>query len=548
MKNKFIKKIACFTAAVVFVNMLPVGNVTLAAAQIMSQNETAGDSRQNSQEESGTGNQDQVYGTGETDISAGTGQPTGTADTTQPDKSADTDQQGKAEGTDQPEKAEDTGRPDESADTDQPEKSEGTDQPENPDDPDKSDEPGQSGQPDEKDEQDQPKEPDKPKKPKLKKPVIKVSSKPDGSIKLKWNKVNGAAEYVIQRSTKEDSGFRSIYDTKKGVTSYKDSGRVLGKVYYYRLVAFSEGRASRADSKVMSGRALGQVTLTQISNVSGSRNLVVQWEPVTGADHYQIMRKNVSTGKYEAAGSVKANKVSFTDKNRIGGTIYTYSVCAADAAGGRGKYSDSMSQMAIDQNKKMIALTYDDGPSAYTPVVLDALAKNDGHATFFVVGNQVDRYADSVRRAVSMGCEIGNHTYDHSNLKNLSTVQVQSVLNRTNQAVKNQSGFDIRLVRPPYGSYNSAVSAAAGMPIIMWSIDTLDWKTRSTSATIQCVQQKAYDGAVVLMHDLHQPTALAADSIMRYLKSAGYQLVTVSELAAYRGGLKNGAAYSQFRK
>ncbi len=82
----------------------------------------------------------------------------------------------------------------------------------------------------------------------------------------------------------------------------------------------------------------------------------------------------------------------------------------------------------------------------------------------------------------------------------------------------------------------------------MWSIDTLDWKTRSTSATIQCIQQKAYDGAIVLMHDLHHPTVLAADKVMSYLKSAGYQLVTVSEMAAYRGGLQNHAAYSQFRK
>ena len=121
-------------------------------------------------------------------------------------------------------------------------------------------------------------------------------------------------------------------------------------------------------------------------------------------------------------------------------------------------------------------------------------------------------------------------------------------MNRTSQAVKNQSGVDVQLLRPPYGSYNSSVSAAAGMPIIMWSIDTLDWKTRSTSATIQCVQQKAYDGAIVLMHDLHHPTAMAADTIVGYLKDAGYQLVTISEMAAYRGGLKKNGAYSQFRK
>ena len=571
MKKNLIQKIACFTAVVVFSNILPAGNVTLAAAggqmQMMNQKDSTGSS------------QDQPYYPAESDTAANPGQaenpakPDQSGNPAQPDKAADLGQSDKAAGADQSDsdpiteigQTGDSAQPDQTGSKEQPDKIAGTDQtgskelpdqtadpdqtgskeqPDQTDDPVKSD---QTDDPDQTDESEKPQKPEKPKAPKLKKPVLEAASKPNGAIKLKWKNVKGAAEYVVLRSTEKDSGFHSIYKTKKGTVSYMDTGRAPGKVYYYRLAAFSEGRKSRADSRVVSGRSLEQVKLTGISNVSGSRNLVIQWESVAGADHYQIVRKNAATGKYEKAGSVKGNKVTFTDKNRVGGTVYTYCVYAADAFGGRGNYSEAQSQMAIDQNKKMIALTYDDGPSAFTPIVLDALAKHGGHATFFVVGNKVNRYAGSVRRAVSMGCEIGNHTYDHSNLKNLSTVQVQSVLNQTNQAVKNQSGFQIRLVRPPYGSYNSAVSAAAGMPIIMWSIDTLDWKTRSTSATIQCVQQKAYDGAVVLMHDLHQPTALAADAVVKYLKNAGYQLVTISELAAYRGGLKNGTAYSQFR-
>ena len=378
--------------------------------------------------------------------------------------------------------------------------------------------------------------------------MLKASSKPNGTIKLSWNQVKGAAEYVLLCSTKKDSGFHRIYTAKNGERVYKDQGRVPGKVYYYQLAVFSKGRASRADSKRISGRSLEKAKLTQISNVSGSRKLVLHWNTVKGADSYEILRKNAGTGKYQPIGTAKGAATSYTDSERDGGTFYSYKVYAKDANGGRGNYSQAMSQMAIDKDKKMIALTYDDGPSAYTPIVLDALAKYGGHATFFVVGTSVPRYADSVRRAAAMGCEIGNHTFDHSNLKNLSIGQAQSVINRTNQLVKELTGADVRLLRPPYGSYNTATFAAAGMPVIMWSIDTLDWKTRSTSATIQCIQQKAYDGAIVLMHDLHHPTVLAADKVMSYLKSAGYQLVTVSEMAAYRGGLQNHAAYSQFRK
>lgn len=388
----------------------------------------------------------------------------------------------------------------------------------------------------------------KPKITKLKKPVLKASSKPDGTIKLSWNQVKGAAEYILLCSTKKDSGFHRIYAAKNGERVYKDQGRVPGKVYYYQLAVFSKGRASRADSKRIPGRSLEKAKLTQISNVSGSRKLVLHWNTVKGADSYEILRKNAVTGKYQPIGTAKGAATSYTDSERDGGTFYSYKVYAKDVNGGRGNYSQAVSQMAIDKDKKMISLTYDDGPSAYTPIVLDALAKYSGHATFFVVGTSVPRYADSVRRAAAMGCEIGNHTFDHSNLKNLSIGQAQSVINRTNQMVKELTGTEVRLLRPPYGSYNTTTFAAAGMPVIMWSIDTLDWKTRSTSATIQCIQQKAYDGAIVLMHDLHQPTVLAADKIMSYLKSAGYQLVTVSELAAYRGGLQNHAAYSQFRK
>ncbi len=512
MKKKLRKKMVCLMAAAVISNSLIAGNTALAVGKSLSVNEIslAGYVQEAEAER----------------------------------RLQELEQQ---EESDEPNQAEEPGQEEEPVQTQEPDQAGESDEPNPSGEPDNAQEPEQPQEPDETEEPEQPEKPDKPAAVKLKKPVLKAASKPNGTIKLSWKKVAGAAEYVLLCSTKKDSGFHQIYSSKKAGGVYQDKGRVPGKVYYYQLAVFSKGRASRANSKIVAGRSLEKVTLTELSNLSGSRTLRLSWNPVKGAAGYEILRKNAATGKYQSIGAVKGAKTSYTDGGREGGTFYSYKVYAKDASGGRSGYSQPMSQMAIDKDKKMIALTYDDGPSAYTPVVLDALAKYGGHATFFVVGSSVDRYADSIRRAVSLGCEIGNHTYDHSNLKNLSGTQVQSVLSRTNQAVKNQSGADIRLLRPPYGSYSSATFGAAGMPVIMWSIDTLDWKTRSTSATIQCVQQKAYDGAIVLMHDLHRPTVMAADAIMKYLKSAGYQLVTVSEMAAYRGGLKKDAAYSQFR-
>lgn len=196
----------------------------------------------------------------------------------------------------------------------------------------------------------------------------------------------------------------------------------------------------------------------------------------------------------------------------------------------------------------MIALTYDDGPSGHTPIVLNAVEKYKVHVTFFVVGSWVSRYPDSVKRAAALGCEIGNHTYAHDTLTRLNNEQIKSVLSTTNRLVKKYAGVDIHIMRPPGGYCNNSVMSAVGMPVIMWSIDPSDWRTRNTFATIQYVEQGAYDGAIVLMHDLHLSTANAADTIIKDLKAKGYQLVTVSELAAYRGGMEAGRSYNQFRK
>lgn len=380
----------------------------------------------------------------------------------------------------------------------------------------------------------------------LEAPVLHTSSRPNGKIKIKWNQTNGANEYVLYRSTEKNSGYHKIFKTQNTYI-YMDQQRTAGQIYYYKLSAYTKGHTKRADSKITKGRSLDKVTLNEISNLSGTRKLTLQWKRVKGASGYQIQRKN-KAGEYQTIATVNGEKTRFTDKKLIGGKIYTYKVRAVDVDGGRGNLSSSSSQMAIDANRKMIALTYDDGPCSHTPAVLDALEKYGAHATFFVVGSSVNRYADIIRREAALGCEIGNHTYSHKNLKNLSAAQVRSAILDTNRVVKQQCGLDIHVMRPPGGNYNSAVCAEVGMPLIMWSVATQDWKTRSSSATIQCVKQNAFDGAVVIMHDLHKSTADAADTVIGYLKSAGYQMVTVSELAAYRGGMKAGQVYSQFRK
>ena len=202
----------------------------------------------------------------------------------------------------------------------------------------------------------------------------------------------------------------------------------------------------------------------------------------------------------------------------------------------------------IDKNKKMVALTYDDGPSIYTPRILKILKENDSVATFFVVGNRVPTYSDTVKTACDMGCEIGNHTYEHKCLTRLSEAEVRRQISRTNKNVKKVTGQTPVIVRPTGGATNPNVKQWVGMPSIIWSIDTLDWKTRNADSTKKAVLDHVKDGDIVLMHDLYSATATASETIIPELVKRGYQLVTVSELAECRGGMQETGAYFNFRK
>lgn len=201
----------------------------------------------------------------------------------------------------------------------------------------------------------------------------------------------------------------------------------------------------------------------------------------------------------------------------------------------------------IDPARPMVALTFDDGP--YAPVgnqIMDSLAQYGGKATFFVVGSRAASYKTELQRMVAEGHEIGNHTYDHKYLTKLNGAQIQSEINRCNEAVFAATGVMPALVRLPGGLKNSTVLANVNAPMIMWSIDTLDWKTRNAGKTVHSVMSQVRDGDIVLMHELYSQSGAAALEIIPQLAAAGYQMVTVSEMAQYRGGVVPGGVYSQF--
>ena len=196
---------------------------------------------------------------------------------------------------------------------------------------------------------------------------------------------------------------------------------------------------------------------------------------------------------------------------------------------------------------KYAALTFDDGPSSFTDRLLDCLESNNAKATFFMVGKEIDSFPDEVKRMEALGCELGNHTYSHADLTTLSPKDMSAEIAGVDESLVNLVGHGATVLRPPYGSINDSVRSTVGTPMILWSIDTLDWETQDAQKTVDTVMSQVQDGSIILMHDIFSTSVDAAEIFIPKLIEEGYQLVTIHELAKIKGTeLQTGIAYGDF--
>jgi peptidoglycan/xylan/chitin deacetylase (PgdA/CDA1 family) len=184
-----------------------------------------------------------------------------------------------------------------------------------------------------------------------------------------------------------------------------------------------------------------------------------------------------------------------------------------------------------------IAITFDDGPNPeLTPRLLDMLKERGLKATFFVVGQNVEEYPGIVTRMASEGHEVANHSWSHPALTKLGIESFRKQIENTNQAIAKATGKRPVLMRPPYGAtsltLNRRLNEQFGLKVILWSVDSLDWKYRNSNRVCNAIVQNTRPGSIILAHDIHTTTIAAMPATLDALLAKGYKFVTVSELIA----------------
>lgn len=182
---------------------------------------------------------------------------------------------------------------------------------------------------------------------------------------------------------------------------------------------------------------------------------------------------------------------------------------------------------------KCVAITFDDGPGPETPRLLQILADHQARATFYLVGRRVGPNAATAKAIADAGHALGNHTWSHPDLTTADAATRASEIAETTRAISEATGRAPTTMRPPYGAVNDDVRAdlaADGLPGVLWSVDSLDWKSKDAEATTTEVMAQVKPGSIVLLHDIHATTVDAVPGILEQLTAQGYTFVTVDEL------------------
>ena len=205
----------------------------------------------------------------------------------------------------------------------------------------------------------------------------------------------------------------------------------------------------------------------------------------------------------------------------------------------------------LDQNKKMIAITFDDGPHiTNTPKILEISKEYDAHITFFMLGLNIERYPELVRLVLDEGHQVASHSYNHKDLTKITHDDVSFQINHTNELLNETTGNSMEwMIRPPYGSYNNDLLTQFPYVYVNWSLDTKDWLYKDKQTVCNSIVDSAFDGAIVLLHDIYETSVEGFECGIKRLSADGYQFATVADMFKSKNiELENGKIYRSAKK
>lgn len=192
---------------------------------------------------------------------------------------------------------------------------------------------------------------------------------------------------------------------------------------------------------------------------------------------------------------------------------------------------DVMSYSAKTADKNKVAITFDDGPNPeYTVELLEGLQKRGVKATFFVLGAEVEKYPDIVKKIDDGGHLIGVHSYEHVNFGQIGDEAAIEQIEKTQEAIHNVTGKYAGYIRPPYGCWKKSLDVEVPLIEVLWDIDPLDWATKDADTVVQRILKGVTEGSIILLHDASQSSVQAAFSVIDILQQENYEFVTVEDL------------------
>lgn len=192
---------------------------------------------------------------------------------------------------------------------------------------------------------------------------------------------------------------------------------------------------------------------------------------------------------------------------------------------------DVMSYSAKTADKNKVAITFDDGPNPeYTVELLEGLQKRGVKATFFVLGAEVEKYPDIVKKIDDGGHLIGVHSYEHVNFGQIGDEAAIEQIEKTQEAIHNVTGKYAGYIRPPYGCWKKSLDVEVSLIEVLWDIDPLDWATKDADTVVQRILKGVPEGSIILLHDASQSSVQAAFSVIDILQQENYEFVTVEDL------------------